>query len=170
MASLANDVRDMLNIGPGISDTGLEQAVLSREADVLHAIGTLSARLDKFVADRKKLISDWNTIRTSGADGVCPLCRQKLGTHYGQIEEEFTSRLELIEQEALQVCEEQERMNAEKDRIAGQKPALHEIRGISERLKTREPLENETPGPAFPVARKRRSTEGPYSPATGTLL
>ena len=143
MASLANDVRDMLNIGPGISDTGLEQAVLSREADVLHAIGTLSARLDKFVADRKNLISDWDTIRTSGADGVCPLCRQKLGTHYGQIEEEFTSRLELIEQEALQVCEEQERINAEKDRITSQKPALHEIRGILERLKTREPLENE---------------------------
>ena len=89
-----------MHLGPEIPDTALEQAVLSREADVLHAIGILSARLDRIVTERKKLTADWNTIKESGAEGVCPLCRQTLGTHYGQIEEEFTSRLEQIEQEA----------------------------------------------------------------------
>ncbi len=142
-ASLAEAIRDALHTGPEILDTNLEQTALSREADVLHAIGTLSARLDQFVTERNTLISDWNTIRTAGADGVCPLCGQKLGTHYGQIEEEFSSRIEMIEKEALQVCEEQEQMNAERERIARLKPSLHEIRGISERLKTREPLATE---------------------------
>ncbi|MCE5298711.1 MAG: SMC family ATPase [Methanoregulaceae archaeon] len=143
LAVLANGIREVLCPHPEIPDTGLEQAALSREAEVLHTIGTLSARLEQLVSERKKLISDWNTIKDAGAGGVCPLCRQTLGTHYPRIEEEFSARLDTIGQEALQVCDEQEQMNAEKDRINHQKPALHEIRGISERLKTREPLETE---------------------------
>ena len=110
MASLRNGVRDTLHLGPEIPDASLEQAVLSREAEVLHSIGILSARLDHLVTERKKLISDWNTIKDSGAEGVCPLCRQTLGTHYGQIEREFSSRLERIEQEAVQAFDEQDRM------------------------------------------------------------
>jgi exonuclease SbcC len=141
LAMLAQSVREGLKITPEISDTDLEQAALLREADVIHTIGTLSARADRLVAERKKLIADRAAIKTAGADGICPLCRQKLGDHYGQIEEEFSSRFDTIEQEALQVCEEQERLTAEKDRIEGQKPALHEIRAISERLKTRELLD-----------------------------
>jgi exonuclease SbcC len=143
MASLRNRVRDTLHLEPEITDAALEQAVLSREAEVLHSIGILSARLAQLVTERKKLISDWNTIKDSGAEGVCPLCRQTLGTHYGQIEREFSSRLEQIEQEALQVCEEEEQINAEKDRITGQKSALHEIRSILEKQKNRDPLETE---------------------------
>jgi exonuclease SbcC len=143
MASLRNRVRDTLHLEPEITDAALEQAVLSREAEVLHSIGILSARLAQLVTERKKLISDWNTIKDSGAEGVCPLCRQTLGTHYGQIEREFSSRLEQIEQEALQVCEEEEQINAEKDRITGQKSALHEIRSILEKQKNRDLLETE---------------------------
>ncbi len=143
LALLAKGVRDVLHPAPGITDTGLEQAAQSREAQILHIVGILSARLEQLVTERKNLVSDWNTIRTAGADGICPLCRQKLGTHYGQIEEEFSARLDSIGQEALRVSDEQERMTAEKDQINRLKPALHEIRGISERLKTREPLENE---------------------------
>jgi exonuclease SbcC len=143
LASLAKGIRDVLHPQPGTPDTGLERAALSREAEVLHAIGTLSARLEQLITERKNLVSDWNTIRTAGAEGICPLCHQKLGTHYGLIEEEFSARLDSVGQEALQVSEEQERMKAEKDCIGRLKPALHEIRSISERLKTQEPLETE---------------------------
>ena len=143
MASLRNGVRETLHLGPEIPDAALEQAVLSREAEVLHSIGILSARLDQLVTERKKLISDWNTIKDSGAEGVCPLCRQTLGTHYGQIEREFSSRLEQIEQEAVQAFDEQDRMNAEKDLISHQKSTLHEIRSILEKQKNRDPLETE---------------------------
>ena len=143
LALLRKGVRELLDLGPEIPDTDLEQATLSREAEVLHTIGTLTARLNQLVSERKKLVSDWNTIKDAGSDGVCPLCRQTLGTHYGQIEEEFSSRLDGIEQVALGVYDEQEQMTAEKDRISHQKPALHEIRSISEKLKTRVSLETE---------------------------
>ena len=141
LASLRKGVRSLLALGPEIPESDLEQAALSREAEVLHSIGTLTARLNHLVDERKKLVSDWNIIEEAGSDGVCPLCRQTLGTHYGQIAEEFSSRLTTIEQEALQVCDEQERLKAERDRIGQQKPAFHEIRSISERLKSRDSLE-----------------------------
>jgi DNA repair exonuclease SbcCD ATPase subunit len=143
LEALAQGIRKVLQAGPELPDTRLDEAALSREAEVIHIIGTLSAKADRLITERKNLIADRTTIRTAGDDGICPLCRQKLGDHYGQIEEEFASRLESIEQEALQVCEEQERMTAEKERIESQKPALHEIRAISERLKTRKPLEDD---------------------------
>jgi exonuclease SbcC len=143
LALLRKGVRDMLALGLEIPDEDLEQAAFSREAEVLHIIGTLTARQNQLVSERKKLVSDWNTIEDAGSDGICPLCRQTLGAHYGQIEEEFSSRLEKIEQDALQVCDEQERMTAEKDRISRQKPAIHEIRSISERLKSRDSLETD---------------------------
>jgi len=143
LVSLSRGVRDLLHLSSDIPAAGLEQRAQSKEAEVLHSIGTLAARLNQLVAERKKLVSDWNKIRDAGADGICPLCHQTLGDHYGQIKDEFSSRLELIEQEALEVCEEQERMTREKDGIVQQKPALHEIRSILEREKTRDPLENE---------------------------
>ena len=143
LEALAQGIRKVLQAGPEIPDTQLDEAALSREAEVIHTIGTLSARVDRLITERKSLIADRTTIRTAGPDGICPLCRQKLGDHFGQIEEEFSSRLEYIEKEALQVCDEQERMTDEKERIERQKPALHEIRAIFERLKTRKPLEDD---------------------------
>jgi len=138
---LRKGVRDRLGLGQNIADTDLEQAVLSREAEVLHIIGTLAAGLDQLVRERKNLAEDWNTIKEAGSDGVCPLCRQTLGAHYGQIEEEFSSRLEKIEQDALQFLDDQAKMKAEKERISLQKPAFREIGSIRERLKNRDSLE-----------------------------
>jgi exonuclease SbcC len=138
---LRKGVRDRLGLGQNIADTDLEQAVLSREAEVLHIIGTLAAGLDQLVRERKNLAEDWNTIKEAGSDGVCPLCRQTLGVHYGQIEEEFSSRLEKIEQDALQILDDQGKMKAEKERISLQKPAFREIGSIRERLKNRDSLE-----------------------------
>jgi len=143
LASLRTGIRSLFSLGLEIPDTGLEQAIVAREAEVLHAIGTLSARSEQLVTERNKLLTDWNKIKDAGAEGVCPLCTQTLGSHYASIEGEFTSRLECIEQEGVQVHEDKEGMITERDRINNQKPALHEIRGISERLKTRDSLEAE---------------------------
>ncbi len=143
LAALRSGIRDLFGFGQEIPDSDLDYTVAAREAEVLHSIGTLSARIDQLVAERKKLVNDWNTIRDAGADGECPLCHQKLGTHFTEIEGEFSARLEGIEDEALKVCEDQERATDDKDRIASQKPALKEMRGISERLKQKEIFENE---------------------------
>jgi exonuclease SbcC len=137
-ASLIAGVRQKLAIGADVPDTGLEQAVSSREAGILHTIGTLAARQDRLAAERRKLLADWKTIQEAGADGVCPLCRQTLGSHYAEIEQEFSTRKQAIEGEAVQVGKEQERITSEKVLIGSQKPVLFEIRTLTERLKMRD--------------------------------
>jgi len=143
LASLRNGIRSLMQIGQGVPDMDLEKVITSREAVLIHTIGTLSARAASLETEKKKLQSDWNTIKNAGANGVCPLCRQTLGSHYASIEEEFTTRLKQIEQEALQVRDEQGTVAVEKNRITDQKPALHEIRSISEKLKAREATETD---------------------------
>ena len=143
LTSLRNGTRSLMQIGPDVPDTDLEKVITSREADLIHMVGTLSARAGNLETGKKKLNADWNTIKNAGANGVCPLCLQTLGTHYASIDEEFMSRLKQIDQEALQVRDEQSRVAVEKNRIADQKPALYEIRSIAERLKAREATETE---------------------------
>ncbi|MDD1718813.1 MAG: SMC family ATPase [Methanoregulaceae archaeon] len=143
LASLRTGIRSLFGFGTEVPDTGLERAVTARELEVMQTIGTLSARLDQLVAERNKLLDDWNTLKDAGAEGICPLCHQTLGEHYTGIAEEYASRLEYIVQEAVQVHEEQECMTAEKEQISLQKPALGEIRSLTEMQKTREALEDE---------------------------
>ena len=143
LASLSNGIRSLMYIGPDIPDSDLEKVITQREAVLIHTVGTLSARATGLETEKKKLNADWNTIKNAGANGVCPLCRQTLGSHFTSIEEEFTTRLKQIEQETMQVREEQGRVAVEKNRIADQKPALHEIRSISEKLKARDTTETE---------------------------
>ena len=158
LASLRNGIRSLMQIGPDIPDSDLEKVITQREAVLIHTVGTLSARAAGLETEKKKLNADWNTIKNAGADGVCPLCRQTLGSHYTSIEEEFTTRLEQIGQEALEVRDEQGKVAVEKNRIADQKPALHEIRSISEKLKAREATETELEGPGGTAGSKGTRT------------
>lgn len=157
LASLRKGVRNLLQIGLEIPDTDLEQAVLSREAEILHTDGILAARLEQLVAERTQLVQDWKTIEGAGSKGVCPLCRQTLGTHFGEIRQEFSSRLGRIGEDAMQVCSDQERLKGEKDKIHTQKSTLHEIRSIMERLKTRTSLETEIRDLLFQLQAKEES-------------
>ncbi len=143
LASLRNGIRSLMLIRPDVPDTDLEKVITNREAVLIHTVGTLSARAAGLESEKKKLRADWDTIKNAGANGVCPLCRQTLGSHFTSIEEEFTSRLKQIEQETLQVRDEQGKVAVEKNRIADQKPALHEVRSISEKLKARDATETE---------------------------
>lgn len=143
LAHLERGVREHLGIGADVFDHALEEEVASKEARIIHAIGNISARLEHLVNDRRTIVSDWNMIEYAGPDGVCPLCRQKLGTHFTRIEDEFSSRLEQVEEDALRACGEEDRLNREKELLIRQRPALREIREITERLKGRDPIDAE---------------------------
>jgi len=141
LSSLRKGIRRHLGIGADVSDQALEEEVASREARIIHAIGNVSARLEHLVNERKAIVSDWNVIESAGPDGVCPLCRQTLGAHFSRIEDEFSSRLEQVEEAALRACGEEDRLNREKDLLIRQRPVLQEIREITERLKSRDSID-----------------------------
>ena len=143
VTTLAAGIRTALSLDPGITDATLETAYSTRQSEIVHAIGTFTAREERLVAEHKKLLADWDTIKNAGTDGICPLCRQKLGSHYTSIEQEFATQMEQVRNQAVDVCAEQERLTAEKIRIEAQKPAVNELRNLVEKQKTKADIERE---------------------------
>jgi len=140
MASLGADIRKALSLGADVPVREIEQVITSRENEILLATGTCSSRLRHIGEERSKLLADYEVIKNAGVNGVCPLCHQRLGSHYASIGQEFESRLAVIEDKAVLVRGEQERVIGEKDRIGSVKPALTGLRTLLEKQKTRETL------------------------------
>ncbi len=143
IATLAAGIRTALALGPDITDVTLETAYSTRQSEIVHAIGTFTAREERLIAEHKKLLVNWDIIKNAGTDGICPLCRQKLGSHYTSIEQEFATQMEQVRNQAVDVCAEQERLTAEKTRIDAQKPAVNELRNLVEKQKTKADIERE---------------------------
>ena len=89
-AKLCAAIRAGLGAGPEIADDRLDGAVSYRQNELTKQAATLAARQQQYQEERAKLMADQETIRHAGADGTCPLCRQKLGTHFGSLDQEFS--------------------------------------------------------------------------------
>ena len=133
---LITRIRTGLGAGE-IAEDRIEGAVSYRLAEINKLAGTLSTRLAHCQEEREKIAADQKTIRDAGADGVCPLCRQKLGDHFGSIEAEFTVKLQELENKAVADLERQENLTKERTGIEALKPLLAAFRMIVEKLKQR---------------------------------
>ncbi|HVP97464.1 SMC family ATPase [Methanoregula sp.] len=143
-------------IGAGeIAGDRLESAVSYRLAEINKQSGTLATRLEHYREEREKIAADLTTIRGAGADGVCPLCHQKLGDHFGSIEAEFAAQLQALEEKAVADLERQEKLAHEKTRIEALKPALDALRTIADKLRQKPVYEEELLG----LEEKRKAKE-----------
>jgi len=159
MNSLAAGIRKTLSIEEEVPVTELELLVASREAGVMHASGTCTSRLKHLAEERDKLLADFEVIKNAGADGVCPLCHQTLGSHFAGISGEFESRIMVIQDESVKVCGELEQVTAEKDRISSVKPTLSTVRSLLEKQKTRGTVEAEFNDINAQLAEKERGLQ-----------
>jgi exonuclease SbcC len=141
--ALRAECRAALRVVGSVPDSWLDTLATAKIAEVAGALGTLSAQLERLAADRIKLVSDRDTLQAAGADGTCPLCRQKLGTHYPEIEKEFESRLAEIHDEGVKVLATQEKLVTEKAGLDVLAPKLRELRSCAESQKMRETLDKE---------------------------
>ncbi len=80
--------------------------------------------------EREKILADQKTIRDAGADGTCPLCRQKLGSHFGSLDAEFTQKLQELADKAVADREKQEKLGKEKAMVESLKPLLGQVRTL----------------------------------------
>ena len=142
MRALVAEIARTLSLGI-ITQSALEPAVAAFGEKVQYESAELSAKQNQLEAEHRKILADFATIKTAGPEGTCPLCRQKLGTHFVEIEKEFGTRTREIEEEAVEVLRGVERVIAEKDRLARVKPALSEIRMLDAKLKQRPEIEAE---------------------------
>ena len=166
LVTLSSGIRHLFGLGPDVADNGLEHAISFREAEFNRLAGTFSAQLERLTSEREQIIKDRDTIRNAGADGICPLCKQTLGSHYTGIEEEFSARLNEIEGQKERISGEQNLVAAEKSRIANQKPALHEIRSLIEHQKTREQLNKDLDA----LLQEQRQREASLESIRGKLI
>ncbi|MDD1680980.1 MAG: SMC family ATPase [Methanoregula sp.] len=133
-AGLITTIRAGLGAGD-LAEDRLEGAVSYRLAEINKQAGTLAARLERYKEEREKIAADQETIRTAGADGVCPLCRQKLGEHFGSIEAEFSAKLYELEGKAVADLSRQEKLAKERAAAEALKPLLDAVRTLDANLK-----------------------------------
>ncbi len=141
-AGLIEKIRAGLGAGD-IAEDRLETAVSYRLAETNRQSGTLAARIENFQKEREKIAADRETIQKAGADGVCPLCRQKLGDHFGSIDAEFSTKIHELEAKAVADLERQERLKKERVAIEALKPELDAVRSITEKLRQKPAYEEE---------------------------
>jgi DNA repair exonuclease SbcCD ATPase subunit len=141
-AELVTTIRAGLGAGE-VAEDRLESAVNYQILDSAKRGSTLAAQLAHYQKEREKIAADRETIRSAGADGVCPLCRQKLGEHFGSIDAEFSARLQELEEKAVADLAKQEKLSKEKAGIEALKPALDTLRALDAGLKQKPVYEQE---------------------------
>jgi exonuclease SbcC len=146
LQSLIAEIATTLALGPGISQAALEPAVAACGEKIQDASATLSAQQNQLETEHTKILADFKTIKTAGPEGTCPLCRQKLGTHFTEIEQEFRARIREIDEEAVEVFRGVEKVIGEKRRLMSVKPALVEVRTLEAKLKQRPEVEADLAG------------------------
>ncbi len=132
-----------LGTAQDIAEDRLETAVSFRLAEINQRTGTLATRQMHYKEEREKILADQKTIRDAGPDGTCPLCRQKLGSHFGSLDAEFTQKLQELTDKSVADLEKQEKLGKEKTTVESLKPLLGQIRTLSEKLRQKPVYESE---------------------------
>jgi DNA repair protein SbcC/Rad50 len=145
-------------LGAGdIAEDRLETAVNFRLMELTKQGSTLAAQVRHLQAEREKILSDRKTIRDAGSEGVCPLCRQKLGEHFGSIDTEFSTRIRELEELVVAGLAKQEKIGKEKAAVEALKPALDTLRALDAGLKQKPVYEQELA--ALGEQRKKKEDE-----------
>jgi len=142
-AELVAQVRAGLGAAQEIAEDRLETAVSYHLAEINQRTGTLATLQKHYKEEREKILADQKTIRDAGADGTCPLCRQKLGSHFGSLDAEFTQKLQELTDKSVADLEKQEKLGKEKTTVESLKPILAQIRSLSEKLRQKPVYESE---------------------------
>ncbi len=140
---LVAKVRTGLGAAQEIAEDRLETAVSFRLAEINKQTGVLATRQTHYREEQEKILADQKTIRHAGPDGTCPLCRQKLGSHFGSLDAEFTQKLQELTDKSVADLEKQEKLGKEKTSVEALKPLLSQVRTLSEKLREKPMYESE---------------------------
>jgi exonuclease SbcC len=85
--------------------SGDEAARLERDREEsLQRVAALMSRFEAIRDQRAALGTDFERIRKAGPSGTCPLCHQRLGDHFGRLDQEFADRGEQLAQAERQAA------------------------------------------------------------------
>ena len=154
-AGLRAEIKAALRLVGTVTDASLESLAAAKTAETAQALGKCAARTDQIAKEKKKIEQDRLTITNAGPDGTCPVCRQKLGEHFGEIEKEFAAQVAALEDEAVATLAAEEKLTKEKAALGGIAPKISRLRSLGEAQKTRETAEKERTELAAAIAEKK---------------
>lgn len=134
-ATLLQSIRERARCPDTIPDESLESYIRTFRDQLTEQIGGLQEILEDAARRREVLLKDRDTLRAEGPDGKCPLCHQRLGDHYRQIQTNYEEQLVAVMKEAEETCSHLEGMEADRENLIPLLPLINEIHRYKERLK-----------------------------------
>jgi exonuclease SbcC len=133
----AIEIADLIRKDLGITDDGvLEFTIATRREDLLQVTASLKAQSMALAREGEKIRQNRQTIVDAGAEGICPLCRQKLGDHFENVQEEYNflfgknaEEVNTIDTAFTQKMEETRLLDAQKNGLATIKMLAEKVRG-----------------------------------------
>ena len=109
---------------------------ISGSPEINKRSGTLAAQLERYREEREKYPHrPADDPRRPGPTGSARSAGQKLGEHFGDLDAEFTAKLQELDDKAVADLERQEKLEKEQAAIEALRPSLDAIRTLTEKLR-----------------------------------
>jgi exonuclease SbcC len=141
----AIELADLIRKELGITDDGtlIELTIATHREDLLQATASLKAQSMANAREHDKILLNRQTILDAGAEGICPLCRQKLGDHFENVQEEYNFLFGKNAEEANTIDTALAQKIEETLHLDAQKTALATIKMLAEKVRGRKFIEDE---------------------------
>lgn len=124
-------------------DADVDTAVTDYQQYVTEKITNLNARITANEEAREKIQANLETVRRAGPEGTCPICFQRLGDHFSDVEKEYLARIADAVAEHGEMDQALDAALQDTHTIPDLKPILDKIRQLRISLGYRELLEKE---------------------------
>jgi exonuclease SbcC len=121
----------------------IDVAITDYQQYVTEKVSNLNARLNANEQASNKIRANLETVREAGPEGTCPICFQRLGDHFSDVEKEYLARLDEATTEAHDLDAQLDDALHETHKIPDLKPTLDRIKQIRISLGYRELLQGE---------------------------
>jgi exonuclease SbcC len=141
LGELFDKIRTTLGLDRDCRD--VENAAAEYAAYVSEKISVTNARIQALEAARDKIKVNLETVRRAGPEGTCPICFQRLGDHFADVEKEYITRLAETKVEGDDLDQVLDKALKESMKVPSLGVEFSRIKQIRQALGYRENLETE---------------------------
>jgi len=141
LGELFDKIRTALGLDRDCHD--VENAAAEYSAYVSEKISVTNARIQALEAARDKIKANLETVRRAGPEGTCPICFQRLGDHFADVEKEYVTRLAETKVEGDDLDQVLDKALKESMKVPTLAVEFSRIKQIRQALGYRENLETE---------------------------
>ena len=141
LTELFDKIRTTLGLDRDCRD--VENAAAEYTTCVSEKISVTNTKIQALNAAHDKIKTNLETVRKAGPDGTCPICFQRLGDHFVDVEKEYITRIAEMVVEGDNLDEDLDRALKESMKVPSLAVEFGRIKQIRQALGYRENLETE---------------------------